>query len=254
MSEEKWPKSLKSQFVHTHSFLKHKGAGSGYAHSDVPTVQRWAWQCACSHMACTGHGPKDSAPQAQLLMAEWRSLASLLCRVTWTTIMGNGQAVGCALGLLHGWAGTPGLSRAHPWSGDAVREVTPGLLAGRALTGLPHRARASEMLLTCHHRPWPSQAMPVRAHSLAILHLHTYIWTNGVFWYAMAFLRNAIHLATVGVGVLLPSCLIPENCCMQTANSLLSSWTHGSQNATTAHLWISINIHHLQRNIAQQQN
>lgn len=162
----------------------------------------------------------------------WRSLVSSLCRVTWST-MGKQWAVhwSCSVAgqaLQDSVVFIPDLvtlcMRSHlgSWQAEQCQgcHTVPGpqrcsLLAITALAIADH---ASEGSLTSHPAP-------------AYLHLE-----NGVFWCVMAFLRNAIHLATVGVGVLLPSCLIPENCCMQTANSVLSSWTCGSQNTTTAHI------------------
>lgn len=136
--EEKRPNNLKSQFLHAPSLVKHRAAGSGYAHSAVPTVQHGARHCVCSRTARHRTRPQGHCSPSRAARAMWRSLASLPCQVTWTTM---GKLVGCALGLLRGGAGTPGPSRAHPWSGDTAHAVTPGLLAGRAVPGLLHRCQ-----------------------------------------------------------------------------------------------------------------
>lgn len=200
----------------------------------------------------TGCGPKDTAPQAELLVPCGE--VSLLCRAKWRGPQwaSSGLCTGAAL-----WLGRhPRTQSSSPlvrWHRARGHAWAPGRQSSaRAATLVPGPQRCPLLAIAALGRN--SQAMPARGRSLASLCLDTYIWTNGVFRCVMAFSRNSVHLAMVGEGVLPPSCLIPENCCMQTANSLLSSWTRGSQNATTAHLWISINIRHLQENLAQQQN
>lgn len=184
--EEKRPNNLKSQSLHAPSLVKHRAAGSGYAHSAVPTVQHGARHCACSHTAPHRMRPQGHCSPSRAARAMWRSLASLPCRVTWTT-MGKQ------------WAVHWGCSVAGQAPQDPV-ELTPGPVTQRTRSrlgswqaeqcqGCHTGARAPEMPLTRHCSPWKELAGHASEGSLTSQpvpgYLHLDKWSlpvrNGLF-------------------------------------------------------------------------
>lgn len=108
---------------------------------------------------------------------------------------------------------------------------------------LPHVIALREGLQASSGRPQPGHGSLTSQPSSRHPSLENLTILRG--W--TAFKKNSIHTAVVQERAALLSYLISKGCYILDAegNPLLPPWTHGSQKAAVAHLWISINIHHL---------
>lgn len=116
---------------------------------------------------------------------------------------------------------------------------------------LPHDLALREGLqvsMSCSGRSQPGDGSLTRQ----LPSSHPSLENLTIFQGSTAFWKNLIHIAAVQERVALLSYLISKGCQVldTEGNPLLSLWTCGSQKAAIADLWISININHLQWNLA----
>lgn len=211
----------------TQVLCRGSGSGGSNTHTKLFTSRRevWLWQVTGTIM-----GSWRAVHQAATWLGRCPGAHQYSATVWWHDIR------------VHGWGGGP--ERQEGASAAVLANIALSLHLSHTITAL----REGLWCVSCSGRPQPgygsSTGQPFTRHpgleNVTILQCST------------AFSRNSTHVATMWEVAALLSYLISKSCYVPDAevNPLLSPWTCGSQKGAVAHLCISINIHHLQGNLA----